>query len=170
MALKKIYLNSFLIYPFISCVIWTYAYSKYPDFLYMEVASDLMTKVFPFPIDVPIKIALFGIVFGYVYGTISTVAKARSFKGILFIPFLIFKLIVTMLLAATFGILAIGLEIIILPLIILFIKKQKREKQRKLELQRENEYTKLKNEIIEGIAEKQALYQILNKENGYEKN
>jgi hypothetical protein len=148
MDLKKFFLMRLMVYPVISCIAWSYLYSNFSDFILVKMADQVLLNSMPFPISNEIKILLFGYAFGYVYGTISTVIKVRKFKGILFLGLFAFKVIQSMLLAGSIGIYILALEIILLPFIIILMKKHKAKKKEKLEKQKQEEYNAVKEEVI----------------------
>lgn len=142
--MEKFFLKRLVAYPIGWSLVWYMIYTKYPDFplleLFLEGLEDF-TEVLPFALSPPLDIILFGLVFGYVYGTASVVFKVRMFKGGIFFLVLIFKMMFAALFAVSVGYLLFAAEILLLPLIIFLFKKYKSGKMFKpLKREKKNPY------------------------------
>lgn len=133
--MKKFFLKRLIAYPICWSIVWYMINTKYPDFPLLELFLDGLedfTEVLPFALSPPLDIILFGLVFGYVYGTASVVFKVRMFKGGIFFLVLIFKMMFSAIFAVSIGYLLFAAEILLLPLIIFLFKTYKGGKMPKL--------------------------------------
>ena len=145
--MKKIFIWRLLIYPIISCIIWHKLYVDFEDFFLIETVKGVVLKTIPFDFKEEINFIIFGIAFGYVYGTVSLFIKVRKFKGFIFFALFLFK-VLQCIIFANIAIYFYLLEILLLPLILYFIKKRKKIKKIKVENKKKEENKKIKEEIL----------------------
>ncbi len=76
-------------YPLLYAFIWYYLYQNFTDVYFVNIAVRQINSIvreFPFIYsNMSTYFILFGFIFGYIYSTISTLVKAREFRGILFV-------------------------------------------------------------------------------------
>ncbi|OUA30910.1 hypothetical protein BK777_00610 [Bacillus thuringiensis serovar aizawai] len=76
-------------YPLLYAFIWYYLYQNFTDLYFVNIAVRQINSIvreFPFIYsNMSTYFILFGFIFGYIYSTISTLLKAREFRGILFV-------------------------------------------------------------------------------------
>jgi hypothetical protein len=129
--MKKFFQRRLIIYPAISSLCWYLIFMKYSGSSMLNLIEDeinYMIDILPFSLPPPLIILLFGLSFGYVYGTISIIVKVRQFKGTFFILIFIFKVMFSTMLAVSIGIFAYFIEIAILPILLHVLKKIKKNK------------------------------------------
>ncbi len=76
-------------YPLLYAFIWYYLYQNFTDLYFVNITVRQINSIvreFPFIYsNMSTYFILFGFIFGYIYSTISTLLKAREFRGILFV-------------------------------------------------------------------------------------
>ena len=109
---KKIMFSRLISYPLICAVIWTLFFLNFNDNYFTQMALEehrLYLSSFPveyFPI-------IYGVSFGYIYGTISIVFKVRNFNGLtMFLGFFL-KVFVASLFTSV-GYILLPIELILL--------------------------------------------------------
>jgi hypothetical protein len=132
--MKNFFVRRLLIYPAIFGIVWTFLFVKYPEFIFVKLVQDELTYQF-IRLEIPMKtlFILFGMAFGYVYGTISTLVKASQFRGIIFLFIFLFKVMISMTFAISIGYILYAIELVMLPVFLVLIRKIKevRKNQRK---------------------------------------
>ena len=140
--MKKFLVKQMLIYPTIFSIAWFQLFKRGPDSIIIDIVFDgLNGSALDFiPIDFTDTqmIVLFGFLFGHIYGTISSVVKVRSFRGIIFAILFFIKTISSMLVVLTFGPVLFLTELVLLPIAAsimkkrrpIFIKKKRNEKSK----------------------------------------
>ena len=132
--IKKFLINRLLFYPVLWSFIWTFIFLKSPSFHLITLIKEglyALTNTFPFSLTLETQFMLFGLVFGYVYGTISILLKARQIRGMLFFIVFFLKIMISMFFAITIGYLLYPIELILLPIILLLFRKYRKNKEKK---------------------------------------
>lgn len=132
---KRGMINHLIIYPVIFTIIWTILFNAHSNLFVTKLALNNIklfssTVLGDLPIHIPLKSIeiLFGFLFGYVYGTLSLLIKARQFKGLPFVIVFFTKLIVSFMFSMIYGFLYFA-EIILIPLIyFIYIKISAKKK------------------------------------------
>ncbi|WP_430510733.1 hypothetical protein [Gottfriedia solisilvae] len=132
--MKSIFIKRLITYPAIFCIAWYYMYLKFPNFYFcqyiIETFNMVIKNVPNFPeVETKTIFIIFGLSFGYVYGTISTLIKVREFRGFLFFGLFFIKSLISTVAALSFGLVLYPLEILLIPIILLLVKKLKTHKR-----------------------------------------
>ena len=144
--LLRFFMNRLVFFPLIFTFIWSIIFMKYPDIFIIEVAKDGLRYI-PFHISETIYFVGFGYVFGYIYSTISIVIKLRTFRGILFVVLAFLKIFFSIVVTVSFGYFLLIIEIALLPVILLALKRRKIKKE-ELQLEKtKSDKEELINEI-----------------------
>jgi hypothetical protein len=135
--MKKFFLNQLVIYPLLFGVIGYFAYRNFPDFYLVEMAKDVylpyLKEIFTFINFTDVQFfTVYGLLIGYVYGSLSVVVKVRNLKSIILMGIVLYvKLTLAMILGVSFGLILYPVQLILTPIIIYLAKLYSKKQQRK---------------------------------------
>ncbi len=98
-------------------------FNHYPNFAPVIMANVMVKQlidIIPFELSNTAYFTVFGAIFGYTYGTISTVFRIRDFNGLIKIILFIVKVMISTMLVVNFGALILCIEIILLLAYLVF--------------------------------------------------
>lgn len=129
--MKNFFLKRLLVYPGAFAILWYYIFENYATYSALDLIRKQITILTEIvPLAPPFDVILYGILFGYVYGTSSVLISVRKLRSFILIAILFFaKVVYSGILAVTIGYLIFPIEIILLPVIVLCYKAYKRKKK-----------------------------------------
>lgn len=129
--MKNFFLKRLVAYPVGWGIAWYFIFSRYSDSSFIGLIKeqmDYMMDILPFSLSPSVSMILFGLGFGYVYGTGSILVRVSKLRGTLFIVMFLVKVLFSAFFAVSIGCLLYFLEILLFPIIIYGYKKLKKKK------------------------------------------
>lgn len=121
--MKNLFLKQFFVYPLVSIFIWSYLYPGGQGLYFSNLAEGSirqLEKLTFFDLSNTGYLYVFAYLFGYTYGTISSVLKVRSFPILLGLPLFFVKVIVVCIFSTNIGLLLLVIELILFLLFLFF--------------------------------------------------
>lgn len=116
--MKEFFFKRLIVYPLFFSLGVFYAYNNFPS---VAEQIDGFKDMLPFGDSLTFQLLLFGMLLGYVYGTISTIIKVRSFKNIFLLAILfVLKVFFSAIIAVSFGLFVYIAEALIIAFILTY--------------------------------------------------